>query len=68
MRDVIWTIIIIWLLFRVADLLKSWSKKSAKDPGLKTHGPENPPRKDLKEALRRHLNKEGEYVDYEDLR
>jgi hypothetical protein len=68
MRDVIWTIIIIWLLFRMADLVKSWSKKTNQDSGLKTPPPENPPKKDLKEALRRHVNSEGEYVDYEEIR
>jgi hypothetical protein len=70
MRDIIWTIIILWLILKVVDLLK---KKPAKqDPGA-IRNPEGSPHvnsanRNEKNALRDRLNNEGEYVDYEEVK
>ncbi len=75
MRDIIWTIIVVWLVYKVVDVFKnSAAKRAAKEQSYSsseqsqsTHGPSHS-EKDIKEAVKKHLNKEGEYVDFEEVK
>jgi hypothetical protein len=72
MRDIIWTLIIVWLIYKVAGIFKinasksSYSETKQKDSSVNTH--KTPEEKDIKEAIRKHVNKEGEYVDFEEIK
>jgi hypothetical protein len=73
MKDIIWTIIIIWLVFRLIAVIKSFGKKRAFNsgsPDVHNDGFSSPSgsEKDLKSARQKHLNKEGEYVDFEEIK
>jgi hypothetical protein len=72
MKDLIWTLIIVWLVYRLFTLFRvTPGKNSSRDWGKEPTGPVPPPSKNdqaRKEALQKHLNSEGEYVDYEDLK
>ncbi len=71
MRDIIWTIIGIWLLWRIIDAFRSYSSAAKKVQNDRSnhhhntsqHHTQNPPPKkgELKSDA-------GEYVDYEDVK
>ncbi len=72
MRDVIWTLIIIWLVFKLIDVFKSVSRKKAfvdteNDSGQNGYSNFKSNKKDIKKAVQNHLNNEGEYVDFEEV-
>lgn len=74
MKDIIWTLIVIWFVMRLVELFKvSVSRKSANSGPMRYHtqsaeaSSENNSDK-LKKAVREHVNKEGEYVDYEEVK
>lgn len=77
MRDIIWTLIIVWLIYRLVDIFKSSTTKRAyTHTGAQTGGHQQNtsshtaprPDKDIKKAIRKHLNNEGEYVDFEEIK
>lgn len=76
MRDVIWTFIVIWLIYKLVDVFKAVTAKRTvsanSDPRRETrqssgHSASHS-QKDMKSALQKHLNKEGEYVDFEEVK
>ena len=73
MRDFIWTIIIVWLVYKVVDIFKSNSAKRAFNTNqsrqkTNMHSTSKPEEKDIKDAVKKHLNNEGEYVDFEEVK
>ena len=74
MRDVIWTIITIWLVYKLIDVFKTaTAKKTYINSQQSTRSQATPPhntapKKDMKNAMRQHLNKDGEYVDFEEIK
>lgn len=79
MRDIIWTIIVIWLIYKVVDLFRSASqKKSYAYQQNQTNRQQNtynnqqqqyqPPKKDVKSALKKSADNDGEYVDFEEIK
>lgn len=79
MRDIIWTIIVIWLIYKVVDLFRSAGQKKTyayqqnqqnrQQSTYQNNSTNNaPPKKDLKSALRKSVDKDGEYVDFEELK
>jgi thiosulfate reductase cytochrome b subunit len=64
MRDIIWTLIIIWLLYRLVDLFKNSRKKEVVS---NEDQPEKNSRRDIDSAIQKHVNNEGEYVDFEEI-
>jgi hypothetical protein len=63
MRDLIWTIILIWLAYRIVGAFRNISQK--KQETLRNNEPESGKRE--KQDYEKALNKEGDYVDFEDL-
>ena len=71
MRDIIWTLIGIWLIYKLVDTFKAiTAKKSFVDnQNNDQHRTSAPPtKKDIQSALQKHMNKEGEYVDFEEIK
>lgn len=72
MRDIIWTLIIIWLIYKVVEIFRSAS--ATRSAANHAQGPEasdihrSAPKRDIKKALKKHLNSEGEYVDFEEIK
>lgn len=73
MRDVFWTIIVIWLIYQLVNIFKSAGQKKkyafddrAGQEESKTSS--STPKKDVKTAIKKHADNEGEYVDYEELK
>lgn len=76
MRDIIWTLIVIWLVYKVVAVFKTASSKKSTSSGNhdnfnedqtsnnKSSGTE----KDIKAAVKKHVNNEGEYVDFEEVK
>lgn len=67
MRDVIWTIIVIWLMFRLVNLFKSSTNKSTENNKHFERGSQQT-EKEIKNAVRKGVNEEGEYVDFEEVK
>jgi hypothetical protein len=74
MRDIIWTLIIVWLVYRLVDVFRSiQAKRSATENRQFDHnqasaGTTSTPKRDIKTAVQKHLNNEGEYVDFEEVK
>ena len=69
MRDIIWTLIGIWLIYKVVDMFKNLgSKKSFVDNQHSNQHRTTTTKKDIHSALKKHMNKEGEYVDFEEIK
>ena len=73
MRDIIWTIIIIWVVYKLVDIFRGAGQKKSQ-PYQQNHSNEAGrdhsahTRKDLKSAMQKGAEKEGEYVDYEEIK
>jgi len=69
MRDVIWTIIIVWLVWKIYDTVKSVSKTNSKDTN-KYYGNEGEIKINKKDRINKPLfnPNDGEYVDYEEIK
>jgi hypothetical protein len=63
MRDLVWTIILIWLAYRIVGAFRNLSMR--KQETLTKEQPEAIKRE--KQDYEKALNKEGDYVDFEDL-
>lgn len=76
MRDVIWTIIVIWLIYQIVTIFKNYGKvknnlhQSKSQTGTKNNftADISDTKKDVKSALKKHADKDGEYIDYEDVK
>ncbi len=71
MRDIIWTLIVIWLLYKVVAMFRGNASQKTQDSA--NHDPSNSSfteknGTDSKSAIKKHLNNEGEYVDYEEIK
>jgi hypothetical protein len=80
MRDIIWTVIIVWLVIKLVDFFRSFQTKKVfsnsqnnyRDPfqqqsrSNQSSSKEN--KKDVKQAIKKSIDKEGDYVDYEDVK
>jgi hypothetical protein len=67
MRDLIWTIILIWLAYRIFSAFQSFSTKKEKDTTVSNPANSGTRDEKIKSAAEKSLNTEGEYVDYEEL-
>lgn len=80
MRDIVWTLIIVWLIYRLVAMFKSASPKKVafgqqnnsfesqntnSSNTANTHSHSNT---DIKKAVKKSADKEGEYVDYEEIK
>ena len=75
MRDLIWTIIVVWFVFKLIDVFRKSSVSKNQFTHSKTKyqpqedsNPSQPSKKDFKTAVQKRMNKEGEYVDFEELK
>lgn len=70
MRDIIWTLIIIWLVYKVVAMFKgnSTAKSKINFNSENTEDSASSHNKGTKADLTKPLNKEGEYVDYEEIK
>ncbi len=77
LRDVIWTIIIVWLIYKLVDIFKGSSKKSYAGNNSNTQNEQGQTynsntnysaKKDTKEAIQKSADKEGDYVDFEEIK
>lgn len=76
MRDIIWTVILIWLVYKIASIFRLNTSRTA--PGGSSHTEQTSRNtashsavrndEEIKKAVKNHLNKEGEYVDFEELK
>lgn len=66
MTDLIWTVIGIWLVFRIISAFKpkanSTMNSAANDYSKQDHSQKQ------KEAAKRSLEQEGDYIDYEEIK
>ncbi|MBI3520069.1 MAG: DUF4834 family protein [Bacteroidetes bacterium] len=69
MRDIIWTVIMIWVVWKVYDTFKSMSKtKPQRANQSRYHQQEGEVKIDRNVNLKSHFNPDdGEYVDYEEV-
>lgn len=75
MRDIIWTVIAIWIVWKIYDAFKSISKPKAQTQGFNRnqntyqHQKEGEIKIDKNINLKSHFNpNDGEYVDYEEVK
>ena len=69
MRDVIWTIIAIWLIYKLVDIFRiSGSKSSSAPKKASSESVTLNLRNDDRTAVRKSADSEGEYVDYEEVK
>lgn len=74
MRDVIWTIIAIWVIYKLVDIFRSSGTKNSGAGQQKTYSQTSQsantvhPKRDIKEAIHKSADKEGEYIDFEEVK
>jgi len=74
MKDIIWTLIVVWFVMRLVELFKVSVSRKAHNPGsirynTQSTEPASVNNSDkLKKAVREHVNKEGEYIEYEEVK
>lgn len=70
MRDIIWTLIIVWLIYKVIDIFRAIpAKKSSDQQDRNISGHTfSTTAKDPKSAAKKHANNAGEYVDFEEVK
>lgn len=74
MRDVFWTIIVIWLIYQLVSIFKNAGSKKryAFNQNETEQSNKNTTatfiKKDVKTAMKKHADKEGEYIDYEEIK
>lgn len=76
MRDIIWTLIVVWLIYKLVDIFRGSTKKSfANNSGNQnaqndqhTTTTNFSAKKDPKEVIQKSADKEGEYVDFEEIK
>lgn len=72
MKEIFWTIIVIWLIYQLMNIFKSvgnskkFSFQEQNDHTVKNSA--SGTKKDVKTAIKKHADTEGEYVDYEELK
>ena len=66
MRDVIWTLIIIWLVYRLVDIFKK--KPATQNTQQQNYQSQGPVDDKIKNAMHKQADKEGEYVDFEEIK
>ena len=69
MRDLIWTIIVIWLVYRLVDIFKKKPNNQQAQHTSQSHQ-SNPHASDekIKNAMHKQADKEGEYIDFEEIK
>lgn len=62
MRDLVWTVIAIWLIYRIVHIIRNSSTGPKVNSAPKKKAPAAP------KSAKSKLDTEGEYVDYEEIR
>ncbi len=72
MRDIVWTIIVIWLIWKIYDTFKSMSKSKTQTQGFNSktsYQKEGEVKIEKNVNLKSHFNpNDDEYVDYEEVK
>jgi hypothetical protein len=75
MRDLVWTLIIIWLIYKLVDFFKSNSFKKTFTGNQNEYNQSDSystktssHKKDIRGAVQNHVNKEGDYIDFEEIK
>jgi hypothetical protein len=72
MRDIIWTLIIVWVVYKLVDIFRGAGQK--KGPAFRQKEQDHSSsdaayiKKDLRSAVQKGAEKEGEYVDFEEIK
>lgn len=75
MKDLIWTIIVIWVIYKLIHIFKSSSIKfyfgktvANEEKKIRNDSFTAQPKKDVKTAIQKQIKNEGEYVDFEEIK
>lgn len=69
MRDIIWTIILVWLVWKVYDMFKGVSKHKSTNKSNYNQRKEGEIKIETNVQQKSYFNKnDGEYVDYEEIK
>lgn len=78
MRDIIWTLIVVWLIYKLVDIFKNTTKKSFVNNSQnqnntnQNHQTETKTnfsvKKDSKDVIQKSADKEGDYIDFEEIK
>lgn len=76
MRDIIWTLIVVWLIYKLVDIFRGSTKKSFANNSSNqnmqneqtTTTANFSTKKDHKEVIQKSADKEGDYVDFEEIK
>lgn len=77
MKDIIWTLIVVWLIYKVVEIFRSaTTKRTYTNTNEQTYNrPQAAPihntgrsEKEVKNAINKHLNNDGEYIDFEEVK
>lgn len=73
MRDIIWTLIIVWFIYRLFELFKGVKQKNyvyseTRRDQAHYKAQTAQPKRDVKSAVNRSVDKEGDYVDFEEVK
>lgn len=76
MRDIIWTLIVVWLIYKLVDIFRGSTKKSFANNSSNQNTTNNQTntstnfstKKDPKDVIQKSADKEGDYVDFEEIK
>lgn len=68
MRDIIWTLILIWLVYKIVGIFRGIGARNNTTYQTQREQSSNHSADEIKSALKKHANNEGEYIDYEEIK
>ena len=73
MRDLVWTLIIIWLVYQLVNIFKkkpstTFSQQPHNHSDLNSNSSNSTSQDKIKNAVHRQAEKAGEYVDFEEIK
>ncbi len=73
MRDLIWTLIIIWLVYQLINIFKkkpaaTFSQKNQNQDEFNSNTSPSKHEDKIKDAIHKQADKAGEYVDFEEIK
>ena len=71
MRDIVWTVIVIWVIYKLVEIFKGVGQKRSyvyQQERTTAEETNSASKKDIKSATQKRADTEGEYVDFEEIK
>lgn len=76
-RDIIWTLIVVWVVYKLVDIFRgagvpkkkyAYGQDQSRTTSSNAYQNNSMPKRDVKSAVNKSADKEGEYIDFEEVK